>query len=138
MRRPELFGACVVAVPKLDLLRFPRFTGGSYSIPELGDPEDEGDYRVLASYSPYHNVDAETAYPPVLVLVGERDATSPPLHGYKFIARVQSEGARAAPALLKVMWGAGHDFGTEPAEVAANWADAWAFVIAALRLEGGD
>lgn len=131
MRSPELFGAAIVEHPKLDLLRYHRFTGSNFSTAELGDPEDPEDFAVLRSYSPVHNVDPEVELPPILVMVGEDDTTNPPFHGAKWVAELQARSPNSR-AFLQVLRGTGHSYGGTPEMRARTWATAWAFVDRAL------
>ncbi len=135
VQRPDLFGAIIIDIPSLDLIRFTESPGGKYLTPEYGDPSLADDFEVLFSYSPYHNLKKGVCYPPVMVMVGERDQTAVPMHGYKFIARLQHLQACDNPALLKVMWGAGHNYGTTQKQSAESWADAFAFLARTLELD---
>lgn len=135
IRRPELFGAVVIDIPVLDMLRYHRVTVAGSWIPEFGRAEDPADFEVLRGYSPYHTVEPGACYPPTLVIVGEEDEIAPPFHGYKHVARMQRRQACANPILLEVVEGAGHSYGTDPGQFARTWSDAWAFLVRVLGLE---
>ncbi len=137
MQRPELFGAALVELPKLDMLRYPLFTGGKFLLPEYGSPEEPEAFAALAAYSPYHNVVEGACYPPMLVLVGEEDATSPPLHGYKFVAELQARACPDHPHALEVVRGAGHNYGTSAEQIGETWGDVWSFLMRVMDLEPG-
>lgn len=92
VQRPELFGAVLSAVPVLDMLRFHRLLQGATWVEEYGDPEDPQARRYLQAYSPYHNVQAEAAYPPVLFTTSSSDDRVHPGHARKMAARMQSLG----------------------------------------------
>jgi protease II len=66
VQRPDLFGAVVCEVPLLDMSRYHLLHAGASWIDEYGDPDEPDEARVLAAYSPYHQVRAGVAYPPVL------------------------------------------------------------------------
>ena len=136
LQRPDLYGAAVIDIPSLDLLRYHRHPGSGGWVEEFGDPDDPDDFSVLRRLSPYHTIEAGACYPPMLVMAGEKDETALPLHAYKFVARMQANAPPgcASPALLKVMWGAGHSYGTTARQQAQSWADAWAFLDTALGL----
>ncbi len=134
MQRPDLFGAGVIDIPALDLLRYHRFTAAGSWIEEFGSADDPADFEVLRSISPYHNVAPGACYPPILTMVGERDETAVPMHGYKFTAALQHAQTCDSPALLKVIRGAGHSHGTTSEQQARTWADALAFIIKSLDL----
>ena len=111
-----------------DLLRFDRFTQGSYWSPEFGSPGDPDDFQVLRAWSPYHNLVNGRCYPPTLVMSGDQDQVAVPLHGYKFTAAMQAAQGCENPVLLKVMRGAGHNFGNTPDETADAWTDQAVFL----------
>ena len=134
IQRPDLFGAAVIDRPVLDLLRFDRFSQASYWLPEFGSPRDAGDFKALSAWSPYHNLKPGTCYPPTLVMSGDLDQVAVPLHAYKFTAAMQAAQGCANPVLLKVMWGAGHNFGATAEQSAESWADQTAFLWRALDL----
>ena len=134
MKRPELFGAALIDIPFLDLIRYDKFTGGAQFVPELGSVADHEEFRFLHAISPYHNVKRGHCYPPVLVRVGEVDQTAVPMHGYKFIAALQANQKCENPVLLKVMRGAGHNFGATPDQTVDSNVDALAFLFRVLRM----
>jgi prolyl oligopeptidase len=134
LQRPELFGAAVIDRPVLDMLRFDRFSQAAYWLPEFGSPRDPEDFAALRAWSPYHNVKKGGCYPPMLVMAGERDQVAVPLHAYKFVAALQAAQGCANPALLQVVRGAGHNFGTTPEQTAETWADETAFLTRVLGI----
>lgn len=134
MQRPDLFGAALIDIPVLDMLRYDKFTAGHQWSQEFGSTNDATEFRALYSYSPYHNLKKGTCYPPTLIRTGEKDSTAVPAHGYKFTAAMQSAQGCKQPVLLKVMWGAGHNFGATPEQIIANRTDELLFLQRALRL----
>lgn len=94
VQRPELFGAVVCEVPLLDMSRYHLLHAGASWIDEYGDPDEPGEARVLAAYSPYHRVSAEVAYPPVLFTTSTADDRVHPGHARKMAARMQALGAQ--------------------------------------------
>jgi prolyl oligopeptidase len=133
VQRPELFGAAVIDIPVLDMLRFDRFTGGTRWRSELGDPSRAEDVPVLLAQSPYHLLRKGACYPPTLVTAGEKDQTAMPAHAYKFVAALQAAQSCAAPALLQVVWGGGHSFGLDPPQTAATLARQLVYLERALE-----
>ncbi|HEX2100405.1 MAG TPA: prolyl oligopeptidase family serine peptidase, partial [Candidatus Synoicihabitans sp.] len=127
VQRPELFGASLIDIPILDLVRFARFTGGSRWIPEFGSPDDPDDLAALRRYSPYHNLERR-CYPATLVTAGENDELAVPSHAYKFVARMQKAQTCDAPVLLNVSRGAGHSVGKNAKDSADAYARQLAFV----------
>ncbi|OLL30434.1 S9 family peptidase [Burkholderia sp. SRS-W-2-2016] len=93
VQRPELFGAVVCEVPLLDMSRYHLLHAGASWIDEYGDPDEADEARVLAAYSPYHNLAAGVAYPPVLLMTSTADDRVHPGHARKMAARMQALGA---------------------------------------------
>ncbi|MFM0337570.1 prolyl oligopeptidase family serine peptidase [Paraburkholderia fungorum] len=92
MQRPELFGAVVSQVPLLDMSRYHLLHAGASWLDEFGDPDIPEQARVLAEYSPYHQVSAGRAYPPVLFMTSAGDDRVHPGHARKMAARMQALG----------------------------------------------
>lgn len=135
IQRPELFGASVIDRPILDMLRFDQFTGGAYWSSEFGSPSNSAEFEFLRGYSPYHNLRAGKCYPPTLIMVGDRDQTAVPLHAYKFTAAMQAAQGCDHPVLLKMMWGAGHNFGATPEQRIDSFTDELSFIYSSLNLK---
>jgi prolyl oligopeptidase len=133
IQRPDLFGACVAGVGVLDMLRFHRFTIGWGWVSDYGSPDDPAMFPVLRAYSPYHNLQPGTAYPPTLITTGDYDDRVFPGHSFKFAAALQAAQGGPAPVLLRVDVRAGHGLGKPTAKLIEESADVWAFVIRALR-----
>ena len=91
-RYPALFGAIVCQVPLLDMRRYHQMLAGASWMAEFGDPDDEADWEFLRAYSPYQNVQAGQAYPPVLFATSTRDDRVHPGHARKMVARMREQG----------------------------------------------
>lgn len=89
---PERFGAIVCQVPLLDMLRYHRLLAGASWIGEYGDPDRAEDAVWLRRYSPYHNLQREARYPPVLFTTSTRDDRVHPGHARKTMARLRELG----------------------------------------------
>lgn len=89
---PELFGAIVVQVPLLDMLRYHKLLAGASWVGEYGNPDDPEEAGFLARYSPYHNVRADRRYPPVLFTTSTRDDRVHPGHARKMMALMEAQG----------------------------------------------
>lgn len=122
MRRPDLFGAAILAFPLLDLLNYENYTHAARWRSELGSVKTADEFASLLSYSPVHNVKAGTCYPPVLLAPGALDEITPPMHAYKFAAALQHGKACKNPVLMRVSRDAGHAYGGTPEETAASLA----------------
>ncbi|MFK0215808.1 prolyl oligopeptidase family protein [Streptomyces sp. NPDC090298] len=104
-RYPELFGAIVAQVPLLDMTRFHKLLAGASWIAEYGDPDDEADLAHLRALSPYHRIEADRTYPPVLLMTSTRDDRVHPGHARKTAARLRELGHRV---LFHENTGGGH------------------------------
>jgi prolyl oligopeptidase len=63
---------------------------------------------MIFSYSPLHNIKDSVNYPATLIMTSEYDDRVPPLHSYKFAAKLQNRSSQTNPILLRVEMGAGH------------------------------
>ena len=131
-QRPDLFGACLPIVGVLDMLRFHQFTIGWAWTSDYGSPDDPAEFEALRAYSPYHNVQPGTAYPPTLIATGDHDDRVFPAHSYKFAAALQAAQAGPAPVLIRIETKAGHGVGKPTAKLIEEAADLWAFLVQAL------
>ena len=130
-QRPDLCRAVMCAVPLLDMLRYHRFLIGALWVPEYGDPADPDDFAVLHAYSPYHHVEAGTAYPATIITTAESDSRVDPMHARKFAAALQAATSAPAdqPVLLRIETRAGHGVGKPAWKQADEGADLWSFVF---------
>jgi len=126
---PCQLDAAVIGYPLTDMLRYHKLYIGRLWIPEYGDPDDPRDREYLLRYSPYHNVDPEAPYPPVLVYTGLHDDRVHPAHALKFTARL--EEARA-PVYLRVETASGH-MGSSPEVKLREVADVASFIVKVME-----
>ncbi|WP_027144091.1 prolyl oligopeptidase family protein [Mesorhizobium sp. WSM3626] len=91
-QHPELFGAVIIEVPLLDMLRYTELPPGASWMAEYGDPSKPEDAKWLSAYSPYQHVKADAAYPPVLLTTSTADDRVHPGHARKMAARLQEAG----------------------------------------------
>jgi prolyl oligopeptidase len=134
-QRPELFGAVVVQVPLLDMLRYHRFQIARLWIPEYGSPDDPQAFAWLRAYSPYHHVRPGTAYPAVLLATAESDTRVDPMHARKMAARLQAATTSSRPVLLRLEARAGHGAGKPLSKVLDELTDTWTFVFSEVGVE---
>jgi prolyl oligopeptidase len=127
-QRPDLFAAANPAVGVMDMLRFDRFTAGRYWVDDYGYPSKEADWRVLRSYSPYHNIKVGVDYPAVLVTTADTDDRVVPGHSFKYTAALQAAKAGSKPHLIRIETRAGHGSGKPTDKVVAENADILAFL----------
>ena len=134
-QRPELFGAALPAVGVMDMLRFHRFTAGRFWVDDYGSADDPDQFRALHAYSPYHNLDKQTDYPPTLITTADTDDRVVPGHSFKFAAEIQHRQQGAAPVLIRIETSAGHGAGKPTAKLIDELTDQWAFLWRALDME---
>ncbi|WP_081609815.1 prolyl oligopeptidase family protein [Mesorhizobium sp. STM 4661] len=91
-QHPELFGAVIIEVPLLDMLRYTELPPGGSWMAEYGDPAKPDEAAWLAAYSPYQHVSADEIYPPVLLTTSTADDRVHPGHARKMAARLQAAG----------------------------------------------
>jgi len=110
MMRPELFGSSVINKGALDMLRMENFTVGATStnLSEFGSTTNKSDFLNLKSYSPYHTINKNISYPSMLIITADSDNRVPPLHSYKFAAKLQNNPIQKKPILLWTQKNAGH------------------------------
>jgi prolyl oligopeptidase len=107
-QRPELFKVAVPKVGVFDMLRYDKFSVGKYHLDEFGDPNNKVDYDYLSKYSPLHNIKDNVNYPTTLIITGENDDRVPPLHSYKFAAKLKNRVAQKNNIYLNVLDNSGH------------------------------
>ena len=133
-QRPDLFGACLPAVGVMDMLRFHKFTAGRYWVDDYGSADNADEFQALLAYSPYHNLEPGTRYPPTLVTTADTDDRVVPGHSFKFAAQLQHCHAGEAPVLIRIETRAGHGAGKPTAKVIEELADKWAFLVKNLGM----
>ncbi|XP_041975742.1 prolyl endopeptidase isoform X2 [Aricia agestis] len=142
-QRPDLFGAAIVQVGVLDMLRFQKFTIGHAWVSDYGSSDDPAQFRYLLKYSPLHNIQppdnvSRAEYPATLVLTADHDDRVVPLHSLKFIAALQHAAAgtpQRRPLLARVDTKAGHGGGKPTAKIIEEHTDILCFMTQALGLE---
>jgi prolyl oligopeptidase len=92
VRYPNLIGAAVIQVPLLDMKRYSHLLAGASWMAEYGDPDDPDQWSFIRTFSPYHLVDGDRAYPPVLLTTSTRDDRVHPGHARKMTARLLELG----------------------------------------------
>jgi prolyl oligopeptidase len=133
-QRPDLFRAVVCMVPILDMLRHHLFDNAEVWKDEFGTPDDPGDFAVLRSYSPYHQVRPGAAYPGTMFVSGDADQNCNPLHARKMVAAVQSANASENPILLDYSPFRGHSPVLPLSERTQALTDRMAFLCDQLQL----
>lgn len=133
-QRPELFGAALPAVGVMDMLRFHQFTAGRYWVDDYGSADNADEFPALLAYSPYHNLDNHSDYPPTLVTTADTDDRVVPGHSFKFAAELQHQQKGDAPVLIRIETSAGHGAGLPTSKRIEELADTWAFLVKSLGM----
>lgn len=89
---PHLFGGISCGVPLLDMRRYTKLSAGTSWIAEYGDPEDPDQWEFIKTFSPYHLVRDDAAYPPVLFWTATSDDRVGPVQARKMAALMQGQG----------------------------------------------
>ena len=126
-QRPDLWGCAVPEVGVLDMLRFHKFTIGWGWASDYGSADDPEQFEWLIDYSPYHNLDGGTCYPPTLVTTGDHDDRVVPGHSFKFAAALQHAQGCENPTLIRIDTSAGHGAGKPVSKLVDERADVIAF-----------
>lgn len=131
VRAPELFGAVVCQVPLLDMERYHLLLAGASWMAEYGDPDQPDDWAFLKTFSPYHLVQAEAHYPPMLLTTSTRDDRVHPGHARKMAALLERMGHDVT------YWEnieGGHGGAADAGQQATMQALIWSFLRAQLGL----
>lgn len=107
-QRPDLFKLVIPKMGAFDMIKFQDYTIGKYHLDEYGDAATETGFKSLLAYSPYHNIKEDVNYPTTLVVTSENDDRVPPIHSYKFAARLQNREAQKNPVFLLTYGNSGH------------------------------
>lgn len=110
-QHPELYGAVVIDVPLLDMLRYHRLLAGASWMAEYGNPDIPEERGWIERYSPYQNVRAGQRYPRPLFTTTTRDDRVHPGHARKMAAKMLDQGY---PVLYYENVEGGHGAGVTP------------------------
>jgi prolyl oligopeptidase len=124
-QHPELYGAVVVDVPLLDMLRYHRLLAGASWMAEYGNPDIPEERAWIERYSPYQNVRADAKYPRPLFTTTTRDDRVHPGHARKMAARMLAQGH---PVLYYENVEGGHGAGVTPEQRAKMTAVKFAYL----------
>jgi prolyl oligopeptidase len=136
-QRPELFGAVLVGVGVLDMLRFHKFTIGWGWVSDYGSPDNPEEFKALRAYSPYHNIKPGTAYPATFITTADHDDRVVPAHSFKFAAALQKAQGGPEPVLIRIETRAGHGAGKPTSKKIEEAADELTFLVRELDMDGG-
>ena len=91
-QRPELYGAAVIQVPLLDMLRYHTLLAGASWMEEYGDPDKPEERAFIEKYSPYQALNPQADYPLTFIYTSTKDDRVHPGHARKFAARMAEQG----------------------------------------------
>lgn len=127
--RPDLFGAAIIQVGALDMLRFETTANGVSNLPEFGSTKTEEGFQALYAMSAYHHIKDQTSYPAVLLKTGINDPRVAPWEPAKMAARLQAATRSGKPVLLRVDYAGGHGGGSGAEQERQSLADSWSFLL---------
>ena len=73
----------------LDMKRYTKLLAGASWAGEYGDPDVPEQWEYIQTFSPYHNIDKEQTYPPILITTSTRDDRVHPAHARKMTAALE-------------------------------------------------
>jgi len=125
-QRPRLFGAAYIGHGVLDMLRYQKFSGGAYWVPEYGSSDNRRAFHWLIRYSPLQNVRKGTCYPPTFLTTSWDDDRVVPSHDFEFTAELQWAQGCGNPILLRTTGSTSHMY-MPIDQLIRQDADVWAF-----------
>jgi prolyl oligopeptidase len=134
-QHPALARAVVSAVGIYDMVRVELDPNGSFNTTEFGTVKDPDQFRALFAYSPYHHVEAGTAYPSILMMTGATDGRVNPLHSRKMAAALQAATSSDRPILLRTDRKSGHGQGSSLATRIEEQTDQLTFLFDQLGMQ---
>ena len=108
--RPDLFRAVLSHVPFVDVMNTMLDASPPLTVPEYeewGDPNQEEYFRIMHSYSPYDNLQAES-YPAMLVKTSLHDSQVMYWEPAKYVAKLRTLKTDSNALLLVTNMQAGH------------------------------
>ncbi|WP_417580293.1 S9 family peptidase [Pelagibacterium sp.] len=135
--RPELWAGVMAIVPFVDVLN--TMLDDTLPLtppewPEWGNPiTSEDDYKRIAAYSPYDNVEAKD-YPPILALAGLTDPRVTYWEPAKWVAKLRATKTDQKPLYLRTNMDAGHGGASGRFERIKETAITYAFALECVQL----
>lgn len=134
-QHPEKMKAVVSQVGIYDMVRVELSPNGLFNTTEFGTVKDQGQFKAMIAYSPYHRIVKGTKFPATLMTTGANDPRVAPWHSRKMTAAMQAAQGGAAPILLRTSNTSGHGQGMAMSERIATIAHVQAFVLSQLAVD---
>ncbi|WP_091407693.1 prolyl oligopeptidase family serine peptidase [Aquimarina amphilecti] len=106
--RPDLFGASIIDVGFLNMIRAETGYNGKNNTKEFGTVENKEEFQYLMEMDSYYHIEKGKEYPASLITSGINDSRVPPWHSAKFAAKLQDFSENKTPILLKIDFDTGH------------------------------
>jgi len=87
-QHPDLWGAVIIEVPLLDMLRIEKIAAGASWVGEYGSISDPDVLKFWLALSPYNQLKPDVKYPDPLIWTTTRDDRVGPQHARKFAAKM--------------------------------------------------
>lgn len=133
-KRPDLFGAAIIAVGLNNMLRYETTANGVPNIPEFGTVKTEQGFKDLLAMDAFHKIKPGVKYPAVMLTHGINDPRVEPWLSAKMTARLQAATTGEKPILLRVDYDAGHGIGNSRRQFNEEIADIFAFLFDQLNV----
>ena len=128
-QHPDLWGAIVIQVPLLDMLRFEQIAAGASWVGEYGSVTVPEERAFLAGISPYNQLKAGVKYPVPLIFTTTKDDRVGPQHARKFAAKMEEFHE---PFYYDEIVEGGHGAGANLKETARTQAETWVYLTRQL------
>ncbi|MCB9868398.1 MAG: S9 family peptidase [Planctomycetes bacterium] len=135
--RPDLFASTILDVPFVDVLNTMLdeslpLTVGEFE--EWGNPKVEADFRYMASYCPYTNLQPH-AYPAMLVRTSFEDSQVMYWEPAKYVAKLRTLKTNETPLLLYTNMSGGHSGSSGRYDAWREVAFVYAFALWTLGID---
>jgi prolyl oligopeptidase len=88
-QHPELWGAVIIEVPLLDMLRIEKIAAGASWVGEYGSVSDPEVLKFWLAHSPYNQLKPGVKYPDPFIWTTTKDDRVGPQHARKFAAKME-------------------------------------------------
>ena len=123
-QHPNLWGAILIQVPLLDMLRFEQIEAGASWVGEYGSVSVPEERAFLAGISPYNQLKPGVKYPTPLIFTTTKDDRVGPEHARKFAAKMEEFHD---PFFYDEITEGGHGAGANLKEDARTYAEAYVY-----------